>query len=72
MQQDIEISNRFETLTYLDEEEDVEREWQKCKTAVRESNEAAVGFKKKASKPWLSEAKQSLVEERKSAKKRET
>ena len=50
----IEISNRFDTLTYLEEGEDVEREWQEFKTAVRESTEAAVSFKKKSYKSWLS------------------
>ena len=42
----IEISNRFDILTYFDEGEDVEREWQDFKTAVLESTEAVVGFKK--------------------------
>ena len=38
MQYAIEISNRFKTLTYLDEDIDFEREWQELKTAVRSCN----------------------------------
>ena len=49
MQQDMRILKfRFGILVYLDEEEDVEREWQEFKTAVKESTEAAVVFKKKS------------------------
>ena len=59
----------FDTLTYLDEEEYVDREWRTFTTAFRKITEYTECVKKKANEQWLFESIKCLAEERYSAKR---
>ena len=62
----LELSNKFQTLENLNQEEteDVEIHWNKIKVALNETSRSVLGLRKQNHKPWITQDTLDIVEKR--------
>ena len=62
----LELSNKFQTLENLNQEEteDVEIHWNKIKVALNETSRSVLGLRKQNHKPWITQDTLDIIEKR--------
>jgi len=67
----LELTNRFETLSQVDEEnESVEDSWQQIKNTFNSTGQTVLGRKRKENKPWISQKTLDFIEKRRYTKQK--